>query len=197
MKRASLILTFALGLVVARAFAEGNEPKARPLLVGVIDIGLVFKNYSRKDEIEREINATKAGYERQAQQQEKEIDEKKRNAPSDPNSQEYRDWIEDLKETGAVIKARRDRWEATLKAQVERVTVQMLEDIDAATNDYAKANGFDLLLRADSVGWGDERFQERIFREQVRSVVYRERSLDVTAAITKLLNDRWEKDKTK
>jgi Skp family chaperone for outer membrane proteins len=198
MKRASLILTFALGLVVARAFAEGTEPKAKPLLVGVVDIGLAFKNYSRKDDLEKEINAVKDGYQQEAEKEEAVLETKRRHlALLTPSSDKYRDLNQDVKETIALMKVRREGWEAKLKADVERLTLLVLDDIDAAANDYAKTNGFDLILKADSVGWGDERFQERLFREQVRSVIYREPSLDVTEAVTKLVNDRWEKSKNK
>src|SRR5277367_4625741 len=57
------------GLLLASAsFAQqAPKPEARPLLVGVMDIGIVFKGYKRKDDLEKMINAKKNGLEAQWQ----------------------------------------------------------------------------------------------------------------------------------
>ena len=46
-----------------------------------------------------------------------------------------------------------------------------------------------MIIKVDSKGWGDERFQERIFRAQVSSVLWYDPRLDVTNTILAALND--------
>ncbi len=80
--------------------------------------------------------------------------------------------------------------DAELKAEVEELTLSILHDVDDAVASYGKKNGYAFILKKDSPGWTDERFQERIFRAQVSSILYHKPDLDVTNQVLALLNDK-------
>lgn len=171
----------------AVARADGNLG----LRVGLVDIGVVFKSYKRKDDLEKEINSKKEGYEGQAKAQEQ-ILEGIRNQMSlivDRSSDMYRQKNKELKLQVSQMKVIRDGWEEELKIQVENLTLMILNEIEDRVRKYGTENKYDLIIKIDSQGWGDERFQERIFRAQVSSVLFFTPGLDVTNEVLKLLND--------
>ncbi len=94
----------------------------------------------------------------------------------------------DVEAARAKIKARRDEMDAELKAEVEELTLSILHDVDDAVASYGKKNGYAFILKKDSPGWTDERFQERIFRAQVTLVVYHAPALEVTDEVVRELN---------
>src|SRR5438309_6752309 len=65
----------------------------------------------------------------------------------------------------------------------------ILNEIEDRVKKFGIDNKYDLVIKIDSQGWGDERFQERIFRAQVSSVLYFDPKLDVTTHVLTLLND--------
>jgi Skp family chaperone for outer membrane proteins len=185
-----------LGLVVAGARAEGEKREAKPLLVGVVDIGVVFKGFKKKDDLEKQVNATKSKYEAEALEQQAEL-EGLRTKIQRADDEDKPGLESELRAKVTAFKAQRDGWELELKREIERLTLAILEDIDNAVRVFAKENSFDLILKTDSKGWGDERYQERIFRAQVTTVIYRSDSLDVTKEILERLNAKVKKEAPK
>jgi Skp family chaperone for outer membrane proteins len=170
----------------AVARADGNLG----LRVGLVDIGVVFKAYKRKDDLEKEINSKKEGYENQAKAQEGILDGIRQSMRlMDPKSDLFRQKAKELKLAGTQDKVIRDGWEEELKIQVENLTLMILNEIEDRVRKFGTDNKYDLIIKIDSQGWGDERFQERIFRAQVSSVLFFTPSLDVTQDVLKLLND--------
>jgi Skp family chaperone for outer membrane proteins len=188
MKRVCLVVAFAVGLVAARALGEGEERKARPLLVGTVDIGVVFQKYKRKDDLEKEINTLREGFEKEAAKQNADLEAMQKKLPQDRKSPEFRQQSLEIQQAMAKIRFERDQWDSKLKAEIERITGLVLDEIENEIKEFGKKNGFDLIFKTDNVGWGDERFQERVFRSQVESLVYHKDSLDVTTAIVDELN---------
>jgi Skp family chaperone for outer membrane proteins len=179
----------AVGLVIASvAVAQNNVPQ-RALAVGVIDIGVVFKNYKRKDDLEKQINAQKERLEKQAQAQREEIQKLRKNLDLlDPNSAAFRIEKQKLLREMAIMEVNGKAAEEELKAQVEGLTLQLLDEIEQVVQEYGKANGYDLVMKIDTKGWGDEKFQERIFRAQVSSVLYHDAKTDITNSVLAELN---------
>jgi Skp family chaperone for outer membrane proteins len=186
-----LLLTLGVGAIMAAtALAQSTGPQARPLVVGVIDIGVVFKNYKRKDDLEKQINAHKERLEKQAQSQREEIQKLRKNLDLvNPGSPTYR--IEKYKLLTAMKTAEVNAQaaEEELKSQVEALTLQLLDEIEETVRDYGQKSGYDLILKIDTKGWGDEKFQERIFRAQVSAVLYHDTRVDVTQSVLAVLND--------
>ncbi len=161
------------------------------LKVGLIDIGLVFKKYQRKDDLEKEINALRESYEKQAQKQQDELDGMMKTMTLlKPDTDPWRQKKKEIKLLQSQIKVIRDGWDEELKIKVENLTLMILNEIEDRVKVFGEQNKYDLILKVDSQGWGDERFQERIFRAQVSSILYHKPDLDVTNQVLALLNDK-------
>src|SRR5437764_10898359 len=63
----------ALGAAIL-APATARADNGVGLKIGLVDIGVVFKRYIRKDDLEKEINARKDNYEKQGQEQAKALE---------------------------------------------------------------------------------------------------------------------------
>jgi Skp family chaperone for outer membrane proteins len=174
-----------LAPTVARA-AENNPG----LKIGLVDIGVVFKKYKRKDDLEKEINARKDNYEKQGAEQQK-ILEGLRNSLNliKEGTDLWRQKKKELNLQVSQMKVIRDGWEEELKIQIENLTLSILNEIENRVSKFGVDNKYDLIIKIDSQGWGDERFQERIFRAQVSSVLFYKKDLDVTEQVLVLLND--------
>jgi Skp family chaperone for outer membrane proteins len=160
------------------------------LRIGLVDIGLIFKSYKRKDDLEKEINALRESYEKQAQKQQDELESLRRAMGTIKEGSDL--WRQKKKEINlqmSQMKVIRDGWDEELKFKVENLTLMILNEIEDRVKTYGEQNKYDLILKIDSQGWGDERFQERIFRAQVSSILYHKPDLDVTNQVLALLND--------
>ena len=203
--RRDLLSLGALGAGAALGAAILGPATARAdngvgMKVGLVDIGLVFKNYERKATLETEINDRKLSYEKQAEDQRKVLEGLSaalRNLKE--GSDTWRQKKKEINLQASQMKVTRDGWEEDLKIQIENLTLMILDEIEDRVKKFGTDNKYDLIIKIDSQGWGDERFQERIFRAQVSSVLYYDKNLDVTPRVLALLNDKeWlEKQKSK
>jgi len=169
------------------------------LRVGLVDIGKVFKEYKRKGDLEKEINARKENYEKQAMKQQDELEGMRKSMQLlQEGSDAWRQKRREINLLVSQMKVIRDGWEEDLKIQVENLTLMILNEIENRVNKFGVDNKYDLIVKIDSQGWGEERFQERIFRAQVSSVLYYSAGLDVTPGVLTLLNDPdWIKERQK
>jgi Skp family chaperone for outer membrane proteins len=182
------ILRIATVTLVLVGSALAQERAARPLLVGVVDIGRVFKTYTRKDELEKAINDKRNLLVKEAEQQDADLRALGAKAPPESDKAAVAKFTADVEAARARIKTRRDEMESELKEEVEQLTLSILHDVDDAVASFGKKNGYAFILKKDSKGWTDERFQERIFRAQVTVVVYHAPALEVTDEIVRELN---------
>jgi Skp family chaperone for outer membrane proteins len=196
MKRVCLVLAFAVGVVAARALGEGEERKPKPLLVGTVDVGVLFKKYERRDDLEKEINAERQKIESKFNELRSHVDEATKvlqgTAATAPDYLEKKYAQRKLVDE---LNAFKDESDERLKTDVEKMTLATLDDIEEEFAGFGKKNGFDLILKADSAGWGDARFQEKIFRAQVGGVLQKDPTLDVTDAMAADLNASYKKNR--
>lgn len=186
----ALTAASALGASLLAPSVASAQGAASTLKIGLVDIGVVFKNYKRKEDLEKEINAKKNSYEDQAKAQETTLEGmRKALTLTQVGSDLYRQKSKEIKLQMSQMKVIRDGWEEELKIQVENLTLMILNEIEDRVKKFGTDNKFDLIVKIDSQGWGDERFQERIFRAQVSSVLFFSPSLDVTNQVLALLND--------
>lgn len=190
-------IAVAAGLVVAAAagaaWGQGAPAPAtpQPLVVGVVDLGETFKNYKRKAELENEINARKQQLEKEVREKKAKVQELRRQLDLlRADTDEFRDkkyqLMQAMKEAELIV----EKSDEQLKRNVETLTLQLLEEIEETVRDYRRKNGIHLVLKADSKGaWGEEKFQERIFRAQVAAVLDHDPALDITANVIAALND--------
>jgi Skp family chaperone for outer membrane proteins len=187
--------------LLAATPAQGQN--AAPLRVALVDIGVLFKQYKRKDDLENQVNAKKTQLEGAAKQQQS-ICEGLRKALdlATEGSAYWRDKRKELKLAVKNYEVLRDSAEEELKLEVENLTLMILDEIEEKVREYGKGtpggpSTYDMIIKVDSKGWGDERFQERIFRAQVSSVLWYDPRLDVTNTILAALNDPAHLEKMK
>jgi len=179
----------ALGAAIL-APAAARADNATGLKIGLIDIGVIFKKYHRKDDLEKEINARKDGYEKQQLDQQKTLDGLMTAMSTIKEGSDL--WRQKRKEYNlqmSQMKVIREGWKEELQIQIENLTLMILNEIENRVQKYGQDNKYDLIVKIDSQGWGDERFQERIFRAQVSAILYFRPELNVTDAVLAMLND--------
>lgn len=186
--RHTLVALAAVCFLVASARGQGESREAKPLLVGVVDVSVVFKKYKRREALEKDVNATKEDFEKQAQQQQHELEAlRSKLAGSEGKTDPHVPG--ELKHKLAAFKGWRDGAEERLKMDADWMVVAILSDMDAEIRRYAKEKGFDLILRANVTnGYGDD--ANKVVRAQAATLVAFADSLDVTDAIVERLNAR-------
>jgi Skp family chaperone for outer membrane proteins len=178
------------GILATSAVGQTSEPKARPLLVGVVDLGVIFTRYARTAEVAREITAERERMESKAVERQRQIDALRKEVDAAPEGTvAWRDKTAELKLAQKALDAMRAEADAIAKQRFEALTLQVIDEIDAGVQEFAKANGYDLILKTTTKGWGETRLPERIYRAQVSTLVAYDPKLDVTAPLLEKLND--------
>ncbi len=159
-------------------------------------MGVFFKKYERKDDLEKEINAEREKIEAKYNELRSRVDEASKVLQGTATS--AADYFEKkyaqrklMDELGAF----KDESDERLKVDVEKMTLAMLDDMEQEIASFGKKNGFDLILKSDSAGWGDERFQQKIFRAQVGGILQKDPALDVTEVMVAELNAAYKKNR--
>ncbi len=193
----------ALTAIGATALAQQDKGKGRAaasLRVAVVDIGLLFKSYKRKDDFETHINERR-------ERIKKDLDEEqKRLVAIRQEMNQFREgsdpWLrarEKLEMAQFSLELKGKRLQAELKSKVEQRTLQILNEIEQTIGSFGKKYGFDLILKIDKAervklpGSGElvEHFQERIFRAQISDVLYYNGDkLDITRNVLTVLNSK-------
>jgi hypothetical protein len=73
--------------------------------------------------------------------------------------------------------------------RIETLTLEIIDDIEDAVRDFARANRYDMIVKTTTKGWGESGLPERIYRAQISTVVAYDPSLDVTEPILAKLNE--------
>jgi Skp family chaperone for outer membrane proteins len=177
-------------VLAASATAQTSEPKARPLLVGVVDLGVIFFRYQRTAEIGREVDRDRDRMEARNREQRRAIEGIRKELDAIPEgTRAYREKAAELQVAQKALEAMRAESEVVVKQRFETLTLQVFDEIDAAVHEFAKANDYDLIVKTTTKGWGEKGLPERIYRAQVSTVVAYDPKLDVTEAILGQLND--------
>ncbi|HZV00413.1 MAG TPA: OmpH family outer membrane protein [Planctomycetota bacterium] len=178
-----------LSMIVANVAAQSSEPKARPLLVGVVDLGVVLARYERSAEVSRQLEREKSKLDARLRDQERAIEKMRQEvAGTSESTAEGREKSADLALTEKAFEAMKAESDRVIGERFEVLTLQVIEEIDAAVHEYARANHFDLILKTTTKGWGEKRLPERIYRAQISTVVAYSPALDVTEAVLRQLN---------
>jgi Skp family chaperone for outer membrane proteins len=174
--------------------AQAKESTARPkrekhqaTRVGVIDIAALFKKSSKVASFTKALQADIAVAEEKVQQQRAELQQMA--APAEKmakDSQEY-------KALEAEFKKRSEELAAAIAEQkkgfVDRQAqgyLEAYEEIVAATEQYSRQKGIQLVLRVSTEPY-DRSNSEEVFREFNKTVIYYE-ELNITDDVMKTLN---------
>lgn len=186
----------------AAVVAQGKpvpEKSGPNLKVGVVDIGTLFKKYSRKDQLESQINKEREEMRKQVEAEEKRLTE--RRAAIDQlykrGSEAWEVEVEKLQLEAKALEMKEQRLQRVLKKRVEEFTLRVLTELEATIARYGQDHSFSLILKVDKsardpnqdAGELAAQFQERIFRAQISDVLYHHDNVDVTNGVLALLND--------
>lgn len=185
-------LAFALALAFLLSPQARAQDKAGGLKIGIVDLGVVFNEYGKKRQLEVDIQKQKNLYDEEIRKQTNMI--RKLNE----DLEELKgDKYEELAERLQLEIARRDimkkRYEKKIRDQLIDMTLKLLEEINATVAKYGRENGYALILKVDDQGFGaKEEFREKIFRAQVQSVLYFDKTIDLTEVVLKDLNKNFK-----
>ena len=165
------LVSFLLVLAMVTSFSLTSFSK--DLKIGYVDIFKVFNEYEKTKEYD-------ANLEKKKEQAEKELDSKKEvitKLQSKISLLKEKDREKEQKKISEEVKSYRElEREAFTDIKKERDTrmKDIVEDINEVIKDYAKKNGFDLIINETSVLYGDK-------------------IMDVTSDILKISNKSYKK----
>ena len=167
----SKILSFVLVCVMLVSFS--STAFSKDLKIGYVDVFEIFNEYEKTKEYDEELEKRKSEVEKQLDKKKEEIEKlqgklsllkdkqkEKEGEKISKKMQEYRDL-----ERKAFIDIKKERDESMQ---------DIVEDIDKIVADYAKANGFDLIINENIV-------------------LYGAKVMDITDKILKISNKKYKK----
>ncbi|MCO5169755.1 MAG: OmpH family outer membrane protein [Planctomycetes bacterium] len=203
-------LTLGLALVGAVGLtglvtAQNNPPQqprpagggGRALKVGVVDIGLLFRDYKRKDTLEQAVNQERERIKTELEADAEEIRRRRQQLDKafTPGTEPYNILRDEIKQAGFVYELKTERLQNQLKKRVEELTLQILDELNVTIRAYGERHGYDLILKSDREDGLEglqseltQQFQERIFRAQISDVLYFAQQIDVTDGVKSQLN---------
>ena len=189
-QRFASVLVLALACLVpcGAASAQGVPPPAAAMKVGVVDLGLVFKQYKKSADLEERINLDRERLRGDLDQQKKAISELiKVMELLDPDSDTYR--VKEDEKDAAVAKFDRTkkRLEETLKKTWERYNLELLDDIEKIVKAHGEEQHFTFILKVDG-----KQTEEQRMLVGLKAVLYSSRELDITPTIVEMLNRNYE-----
>ncbi|HZV02283.1 MAG TPA: OmpH family outer membrane protein, partial [Planctomycetota bacterium] len=144
----------------------------------------------RKNDLEKMVNAEKEGIDAKVKKSQADLEALRTKLQGlTPGSDEFFDTDNEYKLRANVLKASMDGIEAQLRHKVEKLTLQVLGEINDTIKAFGDKNGYDLILKGDGAASNLEAFQDRMLRAQTTAVLYRGKSMDVTGAIIDALNN--------
>jgi Skp family chaperone for outer membrane proteins len=193
--------------VVAQSGPPAQPPRApqppasgRAFKVGVVDIGVLFRDYKRKDLLEQQVNQQREKIKSDLDADQDNIVRMRRQLDKGafpPNSEPWLALRDEIKQAQYVYELKSERLQNQLKKRVEEMTLQILTELEATITSYGERNGYDLILKSDRDPEDDDggqgelaaQFQERIFRAQISDVLYFADAIDITEHVKQRLND--------
>lgn len=201
---ASLLL---LGGMTATVVAQNqpaqpqNPPPAnagRLRKIGVVDIGVLFREYRRKDTLEQQVNVEREQVKKDLDARAEAIRKKRQLLDNSPFREGSEQWVrqrDEIKMDQFALELESERRQNGLKKRVEELTLTILSEIEWTIDKFGEQQGYDLILKSDKGAMDPTdqseltaQFQERIFRAQISDVLFHSDSIDITEAVKRQLN---------
>ena len=160
-------------VVVGLLVAFGTPAFAQDLKLAYVDLFEIFNEYEKTKSYDKVLEGKKS-------KEEDKLESKKKQIEKIQSKTSLLKEEEQLKERETIVKAveeyrqlERDIF-TDLKKQRDEKMKEILEDITKVIEDYAKKNGFDMILHKNAVLFGSS-------------------AMDVTDQVLKLVNDKYKK----
>jgi Skp family chaperone for outer membrane proteins len=175
----------------------GDAAKKRGLKIGVVDIGVLFRDYKRKETLENEVNQRREKIKKELEDDGEALRRMRQNFDKCgfvPNSEQWLALRDEIRQASNVLELKQERLQGILKRQVEELTLQILTELQHTIRAYGTRYQYDMILKSDASeqqaqGELGAHFQERIFRAQISDLLFHSEAVDITEAVKQLLND--------
>jgi len=184
-------------LVLLLAFSAGAaEAEEAEVKIGVVDVIRVFDAYERSEDLEKELQGEAKGFSNKMESMKEEL--KRLEAEIELLSPEHERRVEAVSE----LAMKRQVYQSTvmaeqkkLMARQSKMLVEVYDEIAVAVEEYAKVEGYTLVLKAESKDVRGDTPDEVQLRIAVRPVLYYSSVHDLTDDIIRVLNAKYEAEK--
>lgn len=195
--RASLPILLASTLLAAATASGAQEPQrisvgptGQKLKVGVVDIDKALGDYVRVKEAEKEVGRRFGASERKLKARDRALAERENElklSPLNPNSDKYREDMKKLQEDRESHKAAWKQYVGERSRLEARRFGVILADLLEAIRRYGTEEGFDLILKHESVQ-DPRRPYDPSLKIRYNAVLFYSGAIDVTSEIVAYLN---------
>jgi Skp family chaperone for outer membrane proteins len=198
MRRVPLTARTAGVFVLVIAFsgqvrAQGEEGEMK---IGVVDIVRVFDDYAKSDDLEKDLMEELEAFNNEMKFLKDDLDKLEAFIEQLSGESELR--VEKVSEYAMkkqVYQARGGAEQKRWLIKQSKLLMELYGDIVGAVGEYAKAEGYTLVLKADSGSVRGESPDEVQLRIAIRPVLYYSSMHDLTDDIIKVLNENYEAEK--
>lgn len=146
-------LTILVAVGIAIALAGGAS--AKDLKIGYVDVMKVFDEYKKTKEYDKTLEVQKTAEEKKLEAKKNEIEaaQKKLDVLKDKDAEKAK---ENLGKMISEYRTLEKDVYMSLKQQRDDKMKEIIEDIDKVIKEYAKKNGYDLILNENTILFGAE-----------------------------------------
>ena len=197
----AVVLTVCALLVIDRLEAQGSAGAkvAQPTRVGVCDVVTIFNKSLRASALNTRFETRGAELEKEREVKTKMIDAAQKALADEckPGTEAYENRLSTIRKMLIKLKV----WEEVQNAAVKRdryvLTRALHNEIVAAIEVEAKMRGMEIVLHQPLATAPDASLRDMLDRVRSPQVLYSAKSMDLTAAVLKLINDRYLKNTEK
>ena len=191
-RRSAVLLIVVATCVAAGQWLRGEEPSARPVRIGAVDLARVWQTYDKKIHLDKELDQLGKLKEAPWLEKKAEVDQLQQKidllaAGSAQRDEAERELAQKKFELDALARASRQELGLKLLEYMDLV----YNDIVAAVNEVAEREGYDLVLQTSEAKRRATSIQEFQARIEGRLVLYSSSQLELTDTVLALLNDRF------
>jgi outer membrane protein len=193
---AILVAAAAMSPASSRGQAAPAAANPPPTKLAVVNIVRLFEDLLEKSAADASIDKMRREFADQAQKQQKTIEDLQKqfeNPPFKTNSPEYKAMQDDLLMKGMQLQSFSQFAQNKLFMERRIRTADIYSKMNAAVEEYAKANGIALVFVADDLNVGAAKTEEQLqAMVTLRKLVYFHPSFDITVAIRNKMNGEYK-----
>lgn len=175
------------------AASRSSQPAATPR-IALLDLGLVFRQYKKLEDVQQVVKTTAeaaAAREQQMYGQGQELEKSLRDGTLEQGSADYLECEKKAIQLMSNVKTLHKMTERDLKQQGAKALLAAFEDVKKALAEFAEQNGYTLVLRVDREALDCKNYQT-IQQSLSQDVVRQDSRDDITDAVVAYLNRRYD-----
>ena len=193
-----VVLVLALLLVAGRSRSEPQKPPAPHTRVGLINLGVVLKQYEKVSDYTAEMKEEFSRFDKALKERKEQMLELSKKVADKDLSEEEREQVQaELKKLQREMEDSNDKMKALIAKKTDQQMVIVYSDIRRAAERYAKAHDLELVLHYnDATTQAEMDGPANITRKLQAGAampIYSAPGVDISKEITALLNDGLKK----